>query len=201
MRSSLEAMLALVEADVPEQLISPRTFAALKSICRFLPIEISSLVGFESRLAEKAAEVDLDIRVLVPQGLVILAGNDKSCRLPDYFFDDVSWERLRSLALDFQTWPEELREAVPAAWLGFDADQFSSVVPRPSPGLLYLLVGKSDGSRERCHQIAQAAYAMVKNRPIHRELSAALDTCLERLPDRALTSFMWAWGSRDLRKL
>jgi hypothetical protein len=86
MSTSLADMLAFIEADVPECLISPYTFASMMSICRLLPIDFSSGIGFESRLAEKSAGVDLIVRVPAPQGLDILAGNNRSCRLPDHFF-------------------------------------------------------------------------------------------------------------------
>jgi hypothetical protein len=183
MTSSLEAMLALIEADVPERLISPHTFAALRSICRLLPVYFSSGIGFESRLAKKSAEVDLILRVPVPRGLEILRGNDRSCRLPDFFFEDGSWQRLRALALGWETKPKEWREAVLDVWIEFDADRFAN--PVPSPGLLLFQIDKSDSSREDWHQILRAAYAIVRNRPVHSELAKALETCLERLPHHA----------------
>ncbi|MBI4966381.1 MAG: hypothetical protein HY913_24085 [Desulfomonile tiedjei] len=194
MSSSLGDLLALVETDVPERLISANMFSALMSICRLLPMEISSMIGFEGRLAEKSGEVDLALRVPVPRGLEILAGNVRSCRLPASLFGDVSWERMRSLALDWQSWPKELREAVVAVWLGFDADQFSG--PVWSPGLFYIRVGKSDSSREYCGQIARAAHAIVKNHPLPREFAVALDTCLKRLPDHALVRYVGMGISR-----
>ena len=180
MSPSIEAILALIEGDVPERLISSHTFVALQSVCRHLPIYFSSGFGFESRLAEKSAEVDLIVRTPAPRGLEILAGKSRSCRLPDFFFEDVSWERLRSLALECQTWPRRLREAVLNVWLEFDADQFGN--PVPSPGLLFLQIGKLDPSRDDCNQIARTAYAIIRNRPVNSELAYALETCLNKLP-------------------
>jgi len=187
MTSSLEAMLTLIEGDVPERLISPHTFAALKAICRPLPIHISSGLGFESRLTEKSAKVDLILRIPISRGFDVLAGNCQSCRLPDYFFGELSYDRLRNLARDWKTWPKKLRETVVNAWLEFDADQFGS--PVPSPGLLFLQIGRPDGPREYYDEIVRAAYAMVKNRPIHSAVAGALYTCVERLPDHAFVLY------------
>jgi hypothetical protein len=184
MSSSLADMLTLVEADVPERLISHHTFASLMSMCGLLPMDISSGFGFESRLAEKSAKVDLIVRVPAPGGLNILAGNNPSCRLPDNFFQEATLARLRSLALSWQTWPKSLREGVSAAWLEFDADQFARPVPTPS--LLFLQFGKPDCSRECCGQIARTAYSIVRGHAIESELVRALDMCLNRVPDHAL---------------
>ncbi len=183
MRSSLEAILAFIELDVPQRLISLHRFASMMSFCRLLPIEISSGLGFESRLAEKSADVDLILRAPMHRGMDILAGNSETCLLPDYLFQEDPWKKLRSLALDWRTWSKPLREALTAAWLEFDADQLTTRVP--SPGLLFLQIGKSDCPRGCCGQIARTAYSKIKGHPIQSELLRTIDMCLNRLPDHA----------------
>jgi hypothetical protein len=199
MTSSLEALLALVEGDVPEYLISADAFAALRTVCRVLPIEISSGIGFESRLAEKSAQADLLLLAYAPRGLEILAGIDPFCRVPDNFFEDVYWQRLRALAVDWQTWPKRLREAVLAVWLEFDEDQFASPVPRPS--LLFLESDKRYRARYFWDELARRVYSTMRNSPIKPELAAVLGACLGKIPNQGIVFSLGVGISRPTKAI
>jgi hypothetical protein len=118
--NSLKDVLEIAKSGIPAAIIGQEGYAPLSIVAEKLPFELSSFWGFESRLGEAEAVVDILFEIKrQSRGRFILAGRypselDTLCREQD------SWRRLREFAIHWADSGHDFAKSIRNIWLEFD---------------------------------------------------------------------------------
>lgn len=120
MNKSLIAVLELAGAAIPESLIDKDGYIPLSFIAEKLPFEMTSFWGFECRLGEPAAKVDILFEIKKQsRGSSLLAGRISS-ELDMLCSEYPAWKSLRNFAGLWVDPDHEFSTHVRNIWLEFD---------------------------------------------------------------------------------
>lgn len=116
--ASVGDLLQPIEPHLAPALMTRRHLSEIRAVTDHLPLALTSLVGFELRLGDPSAAVDLLIHV-APEGREVLAGLDTAPGSATIRGGDV-WKRIRDVARAWSVPASALDQRLLAIWLEFD---------------------------------------------------------------------------------
>lgn len=185
---------ASLDPQCPSGLVSPAHVQALHALTARLPSGLCEFFGFESRLGDAAATVDVLLCAKSAEGgREVLAGLNPVHSLPAEWLTHPVWQRIRHFAQAWADPSSPLYHAVQNVWLEFDIDDDAAAalrnhtesVPVPS-----VFIG-TDALRGPHARAAASAWLLPHALPccLGHALSAAwhdaLCAALEALPTQA----------------
>ncbi|MBD3308579.1 hypothetical protein GF339_19335 [candidate division KSB3 bacterium] len=137
MNKSLRSVLELTRDALPASLIDEEGYARLARIAEHIPFELSTFWGFECRLGDADAKVDILFEIRKQsRGRSLLAGQVAS-GLDALCTQWPAWKRLRTFAACWADPEHEFSRTIRNIWLEFDAAsvgnhaQLSDVLRQP----------------------------------------------------------------------
>ncbi|MBD2533207.1 hypothetical protein H6G97_28005 [Nostoc flagelliforme FACHB-838] len=133
MNSPLTDYLTAIASDIPPALIDSESLTNIQQLVKELPAELTSLFGFECRLGKNQDAVDFLLCTRHCQvGSQILTGTHPKTKLPERFFTNPVWQKVRNFS-SLWTQPNSLlSQKVDNVCLEFDIDKENPDIPVPS---------------------------------------------------------------------
>lgn len=169
---------------VPRELIAESEFELLKELTEKLPFNVSSDLGFESRLASENAHCDFFIQLIRDSaGAVMMAGKSRITDLSPTLLAIPFWKQLRGL---FQKWtdPESnLYQNIEVFWLEFDREETGyNLIPN-----IFIRI-RGNNSRlnsdnyQKVKELLDEIYLLLFGIPFPDHLAGTLQQCMDVLP-------------------
>jgi hypothetical protein len=180
----LSELLAVAAPQLPPELVSADTLAALTTLAA--PLPPLRAVGLECRLAAGDGEVDLQLGASAdhgyPAALVRFLRAAPST--------NAAWQRVLRLGEAWATEGTAINEAVSELWLEFDKPADARTTPPRladlTPSVFTVLRPPADGDRSAGLRIAQALVELLVDDP--EPLGAVLERCAAACPAPAQIS-------------
>jgi hypothetical protein len=169
-------------------LVSPENFKEIISLARFFPGNLTSFLGFECRLGNATSRTDWAFAV---SG----AGNDRNILtnllsheyLPDYFFKEETWQRIRHFANRWTAPSSILQDKIQCFWLEFDMPDPTPQIPIPSVffGPSKLPAGKRNTDASEYSWLVTSALPLLRGHRVLPMIQEGMKNCIQRLPENA----------------
>jgi len=169
-------------------LVSPENFKEIMTLARFFPGNLTSFLGFECRLNNSASRTDWAFAV---SG----AGNDRNVLtnllvhgyLPDSFFQEEAWQRVRHFASAWTTPSSILQDKIQCFWVEFDMPNPAPQIPIPSVffGPSKLPAGAENTDASEYTWLIKSALPLLRGRHVPPTIQKGMKDCLRRLPENA----------------
>jgi hypothetical protein len=170
------------------RLVSPENFKEIITLARFFPGNLTSFLGFECRLGDSTSRTDWAFAV---SG----AGNDRAVLtnllaygyLPDYFFQEEAWQRVRHFATTWTTPSSILQDKIQCFWLEFDMPVPAPQIPIPSVffGPSKLPVGAENTDISEYIWLLKSALPLLRGRCVPSSIQKGMKDSLQKLPENA----------------
>jgi hypothetical protein len=169
-------------------LVSPQNFKEIISLARLFPGNLTSFLGFECRLGDSTSRTDWAFAV---SG----AGNDRDVLtnllshgyLPDYFYQEEAWQRVRHFADTWTNPSSILQDKIQCFWLEFDMPDPAPQIPIPSVffGPSKLPAGAEDTDVTKYAWLLRSALPILRGRRVPLPIQKGMKDCLRSLPENA----------------
>jgi len=193
MHFSIDDYLGTVVPHVAPELVSPENMSHIRQIMSLLPGPLTSLFGFECRLGANETQTDFALAVTRKPGVLrgrglreereILAARCSEAALPETFWAQPVWQRLRDFCTAWLDPSSVLGESVTNTTLEFDVTGPPPPVPVPSVYFRSDDVGPDDSDHAPRHLwITRTALPMLTGRTIPPPVEQRVMDCIRRLP-------------------
>ena len=199
MGASTVDYLDFIEKYVPEDLISQNNFSQLKDIAENFPSDLTSFLGFESRLIEPEPQADYLFAISSLKGeRDALANLIKNGNLPETFLNKSEWQNIGNFAEMWSDSNSVLYDKIIGLWLEFDADNSFCEAPIPSIFLqtASLRINNPEDI-EKCRWVTKTAIPTLTGRPVSKKVEKFFINTLKKLPDGASVFQVAAMLSRN----
>ncbi len=195
--------LPFIEQYIPKELISHQNFSQLTDLANILSGDLTSFLGFESRLMESEPQADYLFAISSLKGeRDALADLIKNGNLPETFLSKTGWQNIGNFAKMWSDSNSVLYDKVIGLWLEFDADNSFCEAPVPSIFLQTVpLHIDNPEEMEKCRWVTKTAIPILTGHPVSKEAEKFFITTLKKLPGGASVFYVAAMLSRNSEEI
>ncbi|NDJ53390.1 MAG: hypothetical protein GYB68_09940 [Chloroflexi bacterium] len=186
MESLARTFDAFVASALPPALAAPHQLDILREVLDYYPATLSTTLGFESRLAEAAGQVDVAIRIDGKARNQLAA-----LRAPQAPDRTAGWQYILAFAARWSDPQSKVSERIPHVWLEIDAKRLDKAAGA-IPSLFCAVQGLDDlSAAEAIDWISESMVNTALGRPLSADARANAIRCVEALPAHAA---LWQIG-------
>lgn len=185
MNNSLADYLTAIQSNIPNALVSAENLSYIHNLLKLLPAELSSLFGFECRLAKNENTVDFLLCTRHSQvGAQILNGTHPQIKLPEKLLTNSVWQRIHTFADHWTQANSLLGEKVDNICLEFDIDQEIPDIPVPS-----FFIGTKNTLQETSQPnqyyqwVDESVLALMLEKQLAADVKSKLLECVTNVPN------------------
>ena len=176
--------LNIAKEFLPNEIVSDDNFNEIQQISRLFPNNLTTFLGFETRLAETSNRADFAFAI---SGI----GNDRDI-LKDLFINKnfrqfleySEWQQISNFANEWSNKESELNDKIQCFWLEFDMPEKAPTSPLPSVffGPSKIAKNKSKG-KDPYKWITDLAIPLLKGQKTSKKISDLINDSISKMPD------------------
>lgn len=190
--------LNLIEANVPDKLISTNNYSQIKNIAKFFKNNITSFFGFETNICNNNSKSDYLFAISSRNGerealLQLL----ESGIFPSSFINNSEWQNIYRFTKEWANSESILFSKVHGLWLEFDSNEYSNETPIPSVFFHPASITASKLEKIEDKWFTRIALPLLTGKKISSRIEENLFRCVEKLPPGAALFQIGAMLSRS----
>ncbi len=180
--------LSHVKENLPTNLISKKNFNDIQSISKNFPHNITTFLGFETRLWESDNRVDFAFAVSgVGTDREILKKLLANGSLPSSMIKKPEWKKILDFSRSWSTSNSSLKNKVQCLWIEFDMPDEMSEIPAPrvffGPAKLPSNIKHNDPKNYLW--LTEEAIPLLRGEEISEDVKVIISDCIKKLPKGA----------------
>ena len=193
--------LTRAEKYVPKEIVSKQNFNDIQSISRFFPGNLTTFLGFETRLGDKDNRADFAFAISgVGRDRNVLTELLQNNVLVKNFLKQSEWQQILNFAKAWADPKSVLNDKVQCFWLEFDMPKKTSEIPIPSVffGPTKSSEDVTSGDLSRYKWLIDEAIPLLKGQKLSENLSKLIIDCLDKMPENGVLFQVGMMLSRDV---
>lgn len=190
--------LNLIEANIPDELITTTNYSEIKNLAKFFKNNVTSFFGFETNICNNDSKSDYLFAISSRNGereaLLQLLENDI---LPSSFLNNSEWQNIYRFTKEWSNSESILFSKVHGLWLEFDSNEFLNDIPVPSVFFHPASISADKLDRIEDKWFTRIAIPLLTGKKISSKIENNIFRCIENLPPGAALFQIGAMLSRS----
>ena len=190
--------LNLIEANIPDELITTTNYSEIKNLAKFFKNNVTSFFGFETNICNNDSKSDYLFAISSRNGereaLLQLLENDIR---PSSFLNNSEWQNIYRFTKEWSNSESILFSKVHGLWLEFDSNEFLNDIPAPSVFFHPASISTDKLDRIEDKWFTRIAIPLLTGKKISSKIEDNIFRCIENLPSGAALFQIGAMLSRS----
>jgi len=201
-KSDLSASHHLSRAKkyLPDAIVSKENFENIQLVSRFFPGNLTTFLGFETRLGERSNQADFAFAISgIGNDRDILTDLLENNDLAKGFLKHSEWQQISDFAKSWSDPNSELSDKVKCFWLEFDMPGKTPDVLVPS--VFFGPAKTANNDPAQYTWLTERAIPLLKGQKVSEEIAALINDCLRKMPKNATLFQVGTMLSRDVNAI